>query len=84
VARHAGASSVAVALSQDERGASLEVRDNGRGLPAEELANPRSYGLIGMQERAAEFGGRVEFRAAPGEGTAVLARVPKERRKKPR
>jgi len=84
VARHAAAAQVAVTLTQDEQGASLEVHDDGRGLLAEDLANPRSYGLIGMQERAAEFGGRVEFQAAPGGGTAVLARIMRERRRKPR
>jgi signal transduction histidine kinase len=84
VARHAAATRVAVALTQDEEGAGLEVNDDGRGVPAEELGNPRSYGLIGMQERAAEFGGRVEFRSGPGGGTAVVVRIPRERRRKPR
>lgn len=84
VVRHAAAGSVAVALRQDEQGASLEVRDDGRGLPATELDNPRSYGLIGMQERAAEFGGRVEFQTLPAGGTVVRAYIHKERRKKPR
>jgi signal transduction histidine kinase len=75
---------VAVTLTQDEGGASLEVRDNGRGLVAEQLDDPHSYGLLGMQERAAEFGGCVAFAAASGGGTAVSARIPKERRRKPR
>lgn len=84
VARHAAASHVAVTLRQDEKSASMEVRDDGRGLPEAELGNPRSYGLIGMQERAAEFGGRVDFRAMPGGGTIVSARIPKEKRRRPR
>jgi signal transduction histidine kinase len=84
VARHAAATRVAVVLTQEEGGAVLEVHDDGRGLPAEELDNPRSYGLIGMQERAAEFGGRVEFRSPPAGGTAVVVRIPRERRRKSR
>ena len=84
VARHAAATRVTVALHQEVKGASMEVRDDGRGLPAAELGNPRSYGLIGMQERAAEFGGQVVFQSAPGGGTVVLARIPKEKRRKPR
>jgi signal transduction histidine kinase len=60
------------------------MRDDGRGLPAAELDNPRSYGLIGMQERASEFGGHVDFQPAPGGGTVVQARIPKEKRGKSR
>lgn len=81
VARHAGAGRVEVLLEQDEQGARLEVRDDGRGLPAEAPANPRSYGLIGMQERAAEFGGRVAFESAAGAGTVVRAHIPREKRR---
>ena len=81
VVRHASAAHVAVVLRQDEQGASLEIRDDGRGLPAAELDNPHSSGLIGMQERAAEFGGHVEFQPASGGGTVVLAHMPKERRR---
>ncbi|MHB8895790.1 MAG: hybrid sensor histidine kinase/response regulator [Candidatus Geothermincolia bacterium] len=84
VARHAVATHVTVALYQDEDGANLFMRDNGRGLLAAELDNPRSYGLIGMQERASEFGGHVDFHPAPGGGTVVQARILKEDRRKPR
>ncbi len=84
VARHASAAHVTVALHQDEQGASLFMRDDGQGLPAAELENPRSYGLIGMQERALEFGGRVEFHSAPGGGTVVQARILKAGRRKTR
>lgn len=84
VARHAAAAHVTVALHQDEDGASLFMRDDGRGLPAAELDNPRSYGLIGMQERASEFGGQVGFQPAPGGGTVVQARILKAQGRKSR
>jgi signal transduction histidine kinase len=84
VARHAAAANVAAVLRQDEMGASMEIRDDGCGLPPAELGNPRSYGLIGMQERATEFGGRVDFQPAPGGGTVVKARIPAEKRRTPR
>ena len=83
VARHAAATHVTVALRQDEDGASLFLRDDGRGLPAAELDAPRSFGLIGMQERASEFGGQVDIQSAPGGGTVVQARIQKAGRKKP-
>jgi signal transduction histidine kinase len=77
VARHAAAAHVTVTLHQEEKGASMEIRDDGRGLPTAELGDPHSYGLIGMQERAAEFGGHVDFQATPGGGTVVRVYIPK-------
>jgi signal transduction histidine kinase len=55
----------------------LEVHDNGKGISAEALANPRSLGLLGMKERASLLGGEVTFESPPGGGTTVTLRVPK-------
>lgn len=76
VARHARASKVRVVLKKTGAAVVLEVKDNGRGITREEIAGVKSLGLLGMQERAALFGGRLEFRGEPGKGTTVRARVP--------
>jgi signal transduction histidine kinase len=42
------------------------------------MEDPRSYGVMGMRERARAFGGRVTISGAPGEGTTVEATLPLE------
>ena len=79
--RHAGAAHVQITLSDDERGLSLVVRDNGRGfvLPDRiDLARSEHFGLIGAQERAEAVGGTFSVTSAPGEGTTIRAWVPQE------
>ena len=34
------------------------------------------FGLVGMRERVALVGGRLEIRSEPGEGTTVKAELP--------
>ena len=36
----------------------------------------RGSALLGMQERAADFGGHVHLAGAPGKGTSVRVRIP--------
>jgi PAS domain S-box-containing protein len=76
VARHAQATKLWVNLSEEEGAVVLEVEDDGVGISAERLAERPSLGLSGMRERAAVFGGEIEFAGAPGQGTAVVARMP--------
>ena len=58
----------------------LTVKDNGRGITEEEIANTRSIGLVGMRERAGLIGGEVSLQGAPGQGTTVTVRVPLRRK----
>ncbi|MBW3557432.1 MAG: GAF domain-containing sensor histidine kinase [Actinobacteria bacterium] len=74
--RHAEPSVVGVRWQCDEARAVLEVHDDGRGLPAPTGhptpgARPDRYGILGMQERAAAIGARLEISSAPGAGTTV-------------
>ena len=63
VARHAEAANVWVDLVCDNRECALTVRDDGAGFDVRGiLRRPRgmqAVGLIGMQERAEQLGGRV-------------------------
>jgi two-component system, NarL family, sensor kinase len=71
-ARHAEAQVCHVCLSLD--GAlNLEIRDDGRGLPAQ--IQP-GVGLTSIGERAAELGGTWSIGPCPGSGTVVTARLP--------
>jgi PAS domain S-box-containing protein len=83
VARHAQARTLAVRLSQGPEDLLLEVEDDGRGIQPEDIANPRSLGLLGMQERAAILGGRITFGRNQPAGTSVVVRVPLNQRERP-
>jgi signal transduction histidine kinase len=76
VVRHARAQNVSVRLELSAGSIVLEVRDDGCGIAPTEAASGTSLGLLGMRERAALLGGRVEISAAPGRGTTVQVHVP--------
>ena len=75
--RHAHATECLINLNVREE-LSLEIRDNGRGLPSavggRESAS--GVGLVSMRERAAELGGVCRIESAPGGGTRVMAIFP--------
>lgn len=79
VIRHAKATSVDVRLAEDGDDLKLSVKDNGRGISEDEIANTRSIGLIGMRERAMLIGGELNLQGTPGQGTLVTLRVPLNR-----
>jgi signal transduction histidine kinase len=73
VRKHADATSARVLLRFGEDTVRLEVRDDGRGL--RESAG-QGFGLLGLRERAARLGGRLDVAPAPGGGTTLLVEVP--------
>ena len=79
VARHARARSVQLRITVDDPPAPvlyIDVRDDGVGAAPEALADPHSFGVIGMRERASHFGGRIHIDSAPGHGTRVRLTMP--------
>ncbi|SFT75338.1 Signal transduction histidine kinase [Geodermatophilus amargosae] len=77
VRKHAGATCARVTLAYGRDGTvRLAVRDDGRGLSPGGDGGPRSFGLLGLRERAARVGGRVTVGPAPGSGTELLVEVP--------
>jgi signal transduction histidine kinase len=78
VARHAGAAQVAVTLLADEHAISLRVQDDGCGITADSISDPRSFGLLGIRERAHYWNGTVTFEGVPGSGTSVDVTIPFE------
>jgi len=77
VIRHARAQRASVALGECDGEVVLEVRDDGRGITAEEAAASNALGMIGMRERARLHGGRVTIAGIPGGGTTVTLRLPR-------
>jgi signal transduction histidine kinase len=72
---HAEAARIDVEASCDDDGLALQVKDDGRGLPA--TGGGGGIGILGMKERASRIGGVLTV--APGErgGTEVTLRVPR-------
>ena len=66
--KHAGPAHASVRLRYGERALELEVLDDGRG-PAG--ASGGGFGLLGMRERAALYGGVLAARERPGGGYAL-------------
>ena len=76
VARHAGATAVRVRLAATAEQVTLEVSDNGRGITAQQRDDSHALGLLGLRERALEFGGGMEINGAAGKGTTICIRLP--------
>jgi signal transduction histidine kinase len=76
VVRHAEATEVRARLTRTGSTLVLRVSDNGRGIRADAPADRPPLGLVGMRERAGQFGGAVTIESAPGRGTAVQVTLP--------
>jgi signal transduction histidine kinase len=77
VFKHSQASEVKILVTSDDKKIRLSIRDNGVGFdPEAARGKPMSFGLAGMQERAALLGGRLELRSARGKGAAVILELP--------
>ncbi len=76
ITRHAEASRVHITLTVGRTSIRLLVRDNGRGIRLVPRPYQQRLGLLGMQERAAHFGGTVAIAGSPGKGTSVRVRIP--------
>lgn len=76
IAKHAGATQVAISLARTRSYVNLKISDNGHGLRQADRAKPHSFGLRGMAERAAALGGTLTLGHAHGGGTVVAIKIP--------
>jgi signal transduction histidine kinase len=77
-ARHGAPETILVRLSQRDGSVTVEVRDDGRGFDPGGVAERHGMGLTLMRERVTELRGELQLDAAPGEGAAVMVRLPAE------
>jgi signal transduction histidine kinase len=77
VLKHARGAPVEVRLGFAGGEVSIEVTDRG-GVAVAPTAEGTGHGLIGMRERVAVFGGRLDAGPAPGGGFRVAASLPVE------
>jgi signal transduction histidine kinase len=75
-ARHAEATHVKITLARHDDDLHIQVRDDGKGFDPAVAASKKTYGLLGISERAIALDGNVEIVSAPNQGTSVFIRVP--------
>lgn len=79
VTQHAKASRVTVRIAERRGRACMDIRDNGRGFQADDIAVAKSgmhLGLLGMRERVEMVGGTFCVQSAPGQSTTIRVRLP--------
>jgi PAS domain S-box-containing protein len=76
VHRHSGSKSASIRVAREADKISVEVQDQGRGMPPEKLAEIQSQGsgvgISGMRERLRHFGGELVVESN-GTGTKIVA-----------
>ena len=73
--KDAQASHVSIVLTRRDRSVSAVIEDDGRGFGRGETRND-GLGLLGMRERVALVGGRLDVESSPGAGTTLSVEVP--------
>jgi PAS domain S-box-containing protein len=78
--RHSGSRVAAIRVAREGNEVKLEVRDQGKGMPARPNGASHTHrrmgvGIQGMRERITQLGGRFEIRSGK-KGTTVVASVP--------
>jgi signal transduction histidine kinase/DNA-binding response OmpR family regulator len=77
--RHSASKTAAIRIVRDADALTLEVRDEGRGMPAERLSEIQSrgsgVGIRGMRERVRQFSGTMSIESDRS-GTRILVVIP--------
>ena len=76
IAKHSGARSARISLSNDADGLRLLVEDSGSGFDAASLQSKAGLGFISMQERLRVIRGTIVVDSAPSRGTRIEVWVP--------
>jgi signal transduction histidine kinase len=76
VVRHAEATQVTIILKKANGNVEMSVRDNGKGITKDQISASDSFGIIGIRERAQNFGGKVEIIGIPDGGTILTVIIP--------
>jgi signal transduction histidine kinase len=77
IAKYAHAKSARVEMRQDRQTIRIVVADDGDGFDPSRLAR-EAHGLAGMRHRLRSCGGVLEIESAPGHGTQLAARIPRQ------
>ena len=79
VAKHAQATACRVSLQRISTTIRVTIEDDGVGFRLEDVSvqgASRGLGLVGIRERAAQFGGELRLESGPGKGTRLTVEIP--------
>ncbi len=74
--KHAKATEIEAELNCNNNLFVLTIKDNGKGFNSGKNQPTKTFGLLGMHERAAILGGNIIFSSEIGKGTKIELRVP--------
>jgi signal transduction histidine kinase len=80
---HANAQNIRVHVDFSARDLAIGISDDGQGFTATDSNPEGHYGILGMQERIADFDGELAIDSAPGQGTSVRILLPGARTQAP-
>jgi signal transduction histidine kinase len=72
-ASHARAKTVRIRVQQAPNRLNLSIQDDGQGFDSQQV---RGLGLLGIQERVAQLGGKCIVHSEPGTGTVLTVELP--------
>ena len=75
-ARHSQARHVEIGVKKSGDCVCIEIRDDGVGFDTIGVQEKKSFGLMGIKERALAAGGKVEVTSTPGRGTLISVDIP--------
>lgn len=76
ITRYAQASEVDVVIELIDHSLVMVVRDDGIGFDPAEVRGRKTFGLLGIRERALMLGGESRIESEPGAGTILHIRIP--------
>lgn len=76
ITRHANATQAQITVQIINDHVILVVEDNGKGISESQISDSKSFGLLGMRERAYSAGGKFEICGRPNAGTTIKVSIP--------
>lgn len=76
IIRHSGADRAEVRIGRFLSSIELVVKDNGTGIDADAVNDPRSFGITSIKERVKNISGQFRIAGEKGKGTILVVRIP--------
>ena len=76
IIRHSGAKRTEIRISRFLSYIELVIKDNGRGIEAGAVNDPKSFGLTSIRERVKNSSGQFRITGEKGKGTLLIVRIP--------